>query len=72
MGDMADFILDQAFYEEGSGLYEYSGTLVCRNCGEDNLHWLPTEDGKWVLVDSEDEMHKCPVRPHPTIGDRYK
>lgn len=32
--------------------------VTCKYCGEPNLAWF-SEDGKWVLVDEDGELHRC-------------
>ena len=60
MGDIADWMLDQALEQ---GLYEYGGLKTCRCCGQSDLHWGQLDNGKWVLVTASGQLHHCPVNP---------
>jgi len=69
MGDMADFILEQAMDHES--LYglpcsadqedEFSPGITCRCCGAEGLRWKRL-CGKWRLF-SGDELHACSANP---------
>lgn len=65
MGDMADWINDNAFiaFLLGEDPQEPS-PVRCRNCGADNLHWdRDPGSGKWLLYDETQKLHNCPVQP---------
>lgn len=67
MGDIADYILDQAFdpwdeTEEGGREYEdgfyFSDNKRCKYCGASRLRWATT-GGKWRLFDAKGRVHEC-------------
>jgi hypothetical protein len=65
MGEMADWINDNGFFAMlmGEDILEPS-LVMCRNCGEGNLHWdISPDNNKWRLYDRNCKLHNCPVRP---------
>lgn len=44
-------------YEGETEIYEAPVT-VCRNCGEDKVHWVFTRIG-WVLFSEDNKTHDC-------------
>jgi hypothetical protein len=61
MGDIADYYLDEMLDDEL--LYDYGGTISCRCCGDDELHWARFDNGRWLLVTENGRLHECPVNP---------
>jgi hypothetical protein len=65
MGDMADYYLEQAMFDdELSSLEEtaeYVSNVTCRLCGRKNLHWRQRND-KWRLFDNRG-IHVCKIHP---------
>jgi len=57
MGDMADFIND----DDVDPMYDFRGTITCRHCQKDGLHWEQDDTGKWVLYDEDGDVHNCPT-----------
>lgn len=37
---------------------EQPSDVECKRCGKAGLHW-EDDDGRWVLLTSHDEVHKC-------------
>jgi len=46
------------YEHEHSRRYQAQFT-TCKYCGQDELIWINNELGKWVLVDENEELHKC-------------
>lgn len=64
MGDIADYLMDQAMDIDGDFYYsrQYRVTvktdIKCKYCGERNLSWFSSE-GRWRLKNMDGEMHSC-------------
>lgn len=61
MGEMADYYLENAFYDD-DGLEpedENYPSKTCKHCGESGFHWGQTKDG-WRLFSSDKVIHNCP------------
>lgn len=39
----------------------------CNRCGKGGLHW-EDDNGKWVLVDKHNEIHRCAVKANDFEG----
>jgi hypothetical protein len=59
MGDMADWANDNGEIEKL--LYGYGGEKSCYYCGQDNLHWIRMDSGKWRLAEEDGCVHSCSV-----------
>ena len=60
---MADFVNDNGCFDYDGPLYDYGGTIQCKYCGEEDLHWGAIGDRrkkKYRLLNSKGEIHECP------------
>jgi ssDNA-binding Zn-finger/Zn-ribbon topoisomerase 1 len=51
-------IYDDRIYAHGEDDEPYD--VECNRCGKSGLHW-EDDNGKWVLVDKHNEIHRCTV-----------
>ncbi len=44
--------------------------LVCKRCGQRNLHWELNPQGNWRLYNTQQQPHDCETLVHPDISTR--
>lgn len=63
MGDMADWDLDNAELSALMGDDCFAETVACKYCGKDGLYWSLRDNGRWRLVNDNDDLHTCIMHP---------
>jgi len=69
MGEMADFLNDQQWDDDGSGLPiprppRVIKHPICRHCSKKALRWRQIGE-RWVLFEKNGRLHKCLNHPVP-------
>lgn len=44
---------------------QYRGSITCRFCHAENLHWQPIEDGRQRMFEPDGSKHNCQLRIEP-------
>ena len=65
-----DYLPDALF-----GSYAEEGTITCKRCGADDLHWEEARgehnEKRWVLLEFDDSVHCCPNAPGAASADEF-
>lgn len=58
MADIADWIIQQGLDASVGSVEPPLSQVICRYCGESDLHWVETDYG-WRVAQSDGTIHSC-------------